>query len=68
MGFALDPLSELGNATGCIIKQEVELLEVVTGCETKNRYNIYIKTQNGLMTYLFKAKEDSGWCVRNCLQ
>jgi hypothetical protein len=62
-----DPLVELANAGSAIIKQKIELLEILTGCETANRYHVYIKTTNGEMTYLFKCKEESGCCERQCL-
>eukprot|EP00744_Colponema_vietnamica_P004827 GILI01007151.1.p1 GENE.GILI01007151.1~~GILI01007151.1.p1 ORF type:complete len:331 (+),score=97.10 GILI01007151.1:76-993(+) len=45
------------------IKQKVEMLEVVTGIETENKYKI--EMENG--TDLFKAVEKSDFCSRNCL-
>ena len=50
----------------CFIKQKVELFEVITGCETKNRYNIFIRNYDGSFLYLFKVKENSNFCVRFC--
>ncbi len=67
MFFTQDPLAELANANAAIIRQEIELLEILTGCETKNRYHVYIRGPNGQFTYLFKCKEESGWCMRNCI-
>lgn len=67
MGFSVDPMAHLSQAKSAIIKQEIELLEVMTGCEQKNRYHVYIQTHSGEFVYLFKCKEESGWCVRNCL-
>jgi hypothetical protein len=66
MGFINDPLVELSHAVAAIIKQEIEILEIISGCETKNRYHVYIRNQQGGFTYLFKCKEESGWCVRQC--
>ena len=56
----------LERANFVYIKQKVELLEVFTACETKNRYDIFIKNADGSYLYLFKAKEDSGFCARQC--
>ena len=66
MGFCADPLFQLSQAKSAIIKQQVELLEILTGCETQNRYHVYITTHSGEFVYLFKCKEQSGWCDRNC--
>lgn len=68
MRMGSDPMTELSLATSAVIKQQIEFLEVLTGCETKNRYHVYIKTQTGEMIYLFKCKEESTWCQRNCLR
>jgi hypothetical protein len=62
-----DPMMELKMAKRVYIKQEVELLEVFTGCETQNRYHVFADSGNGIWTYLFKCKETSGWCARNCI-
>ena len=35
--FVKDPMSELNNCTGVIIRQQPELFEAITGCETANR-------------------------------
>lgn len=66
MEFCPDPLQILAQASTAIVKQQIELLEILSGCETANRYHVYVKLQNGQMVYLFKCKEKSGWCVRNC--
>lgn len=55
---------------GLFIKQEMSLLEVVSGCETTNKYKIYKKKdgkvkKKGKEQYV--AKEKSGCCSRNCL-
>ena len=47
------------------IKQRVELLEVVTGFETANAYDI-LGTQNGQTEPLFFAGEQSDCCTRQC--
>ncbi|KAK3611372.1 hypothetical protein CHS0354_036570 [Potamilus streckersoni] len=43
-----------------IIKQKVELLEVLTGCETQNKYEIF----NSLNQQIYYAKEESSFCMR----
>jgi hypothetical protein len=50
------------------IKQKVELLEVLTGCETKNRYNVILNFANNTSAFMFKCKEESDCCSRNCVK
>ena len=59
-------MTALENAEFAFIKQKVEILEILTGCETKNRYKVYVRYPNGSYYYLFKAKEDSDCCERQC--
>ena len=59
-----NPISLLQNSKSVKIKQEIELLELLTGSESKNRYDIYCQNNNQNI-YLFRAKEKSGCCVRN---
>jgi hypothetical protein len=66
MTLVYDPLMELAGITSVFIKQDISLFEVFTGCETKNRFHVYAKTQYGYK-YLFKCREESSWCERNCL-
>ena len=60
-----DPMLELANCTGAIIRQEVEMFEIVSGCETQNRYHVFLQSQMGLK-YAFKCIERSGCCGRCC--
>jgi len=62
-----DYILALRNAKSAFIKQKIELLEVLTGCETKNRYSVYLRYENGVNALLFKCKEESSWCARNCI-
>lgn len=62
--FVQDPLMELMNVRTAIVKQKFELLEAVTGCETPNRYYVYVKDEQGNKKYLFKAKENSSCLCR----
>ena len=66
LGYTLNPIIALESATTAIVQQEIELMEVLTGCETQNRYHVYITTNTGQNVYLFKCKEQSTWCERNC--
>ena len=63
--YVKDPMSELNNCTGVIIRQQPELFEAITGCETANRYHVYGQTGQELK-YLFKCMEKSGFCMRSC--
>lgn len=57
----------LNQAHAAYIIQQVEWLEVLTGCETNNKYKVYIKTPNSRgKQKIFKCKEDSSWCDKNC--
>lgn len=52
------------------IKQKFETIESITGCETPNIYKVYEADANGnkiSSKILFKCKEKSNCCVRNCL-
>ena len=64
--YIQDPLTELGQSSGAIIRQQVELLEAITGCESQNRYHVFLESPMGLK-YAFKCSERSGSCVRCCL-
>ena len=63
--YVEDPMEELANCTGLLIKQQPEYFEALTGCETQNRYHVFGQSPGG-MKYLFKCKENSGWFMRNC--
>ncbi len=63
--FVQDPMTELNSCTGVIIRQQPELFEALTGCETANRYHVYGQTPQGLK-YLFKCMERSDFCSRSC--
>ena len=63
--FFNDPLTELANSSGAVIRQAPEYLEAYTGCEMQNRYHVFLQTINGLK-YAFKCNERSGACARCC--
>ena len=61
--FTKNPLSEIENCTGIIIKQEPEYLEFVSGFERNISYNIFGITSQGYK-YLFKCIENTGCLMR----
>jgi hypothetical protein len=67
MQLVQDPLQELLNNSEVVVEQKIELMEILTGCETENRYNIYLLDKNKTKKFLFKCKEISSWCCRNCI-
>ena len=60
-----DPMEELNSCTSVIIKQQPELFEMISGCETANRYHV-LGVCGGVFKYLFKCQERSTFCQRNC--
>lgn len=62
--FSIDPMKDLALAKSASIKQAIEWLEVITGCETRNRYDVFLKDEFGVKKYAFKCKEQSGCCAR----
>ena len=60
-----DPMTELAESSGAVIRQQVEMIEALTGCETQNRYHVFLQTQMGLK-YAFKCNEKSDACSRCC--
>lgn len=55
---------------GLFVKQKFDLAEVITGCETRNKYYVYWKKGNKVSKKgkkLWKAKEKSGCLSRVCL-
>ena len=67
MKLVPDALNELMEAKEVIVEQKIELMEVLTGCETPNRYNVYLFDKNKQKKFLFKCKEESNWFCRNCV-
>ena len=64
--FTQDPLNELSMSFRATIRQQPELMEILTGCETENRYHVFITLANGMEKYLFKCKEESTCFQRQC--
>ncbi len=51
------------------LKQKIEILEILAGCETENKFKIYACDFDGenLGQALFEAREKSNICSRWCL-
>ena len=67
MKLVPNALKELMETKEVVIEQKIELMEVLTGCETPNRYNVYLINNSRQKTFLFKCKEESNWFCRNCI-
>ena len=64
--FVADPLIELANSVGAKIHQQIEMMEIMLGVEVPNRYHVLVQDLNGQYKYLFKCKEESTCCQREC--
>ena len=64
--YVSDPMAELALSTGVLIKQEAQFFEQITGCESPNRYYVFSQSPQAGMKLLFKCKEYSQFCMRNC--
>ena len=67
MQLVSDYQKELLQNQEVVIEQKIELLEILSGCETANRYNVYLLDRDKQKKFLFKCKEESSWFCRNCL-
>ena len=67
MQLVPDIFKELANNTEVVVEQKIELLEILSGCETANRYNVYLLDKDKNKKFLFKCKEESSWFCRNCI-
>ena len=66
MQLVPDALKEISESQEVVIEQKIELLEILSGCETPNRYNVYLLDREKVKKFLFKCKEESNWFCRNC--
>ena len=56
---------------GIFIKEFLDILEALSGCEMENKYDIYHVNSEGsdsAGTPIFTAYEHSSWLTRNCMQ
>ena len=61
--FIKNPLTEIENCTGIIIKQQPQFFELISGFERNIAYHIFGETAQGYK-YLFKCEEDTGCLIR----
>lgn len=61
--YCEDPMKELNQCTGAIIRQEIEMFEIYSGCEKKNKYQVFIQSSMRIK-YPFQYNERSGYCSR----
>ena len=67
MQLVVDPFKELALASEIVVERKVELLEMVEGCESTSRYNVYLFDKEKKKKFLFKCKDDSTCCCRKCI-
>ena len=63
--YCKDPMEELSQCNGAIIRQEIEMFEAISGCETQNKYQVFIQSPMGIK-FAFQCNERSGCCSRCC--
>ena len=56
MQLVPDVFKELMNNTEVVVEQKIELLAVLSGCETANRYNVYLLDKNNTKKFYSNAK------------
>lgn len=56
--YVKDPISEIINCSSILIKQNVDSIELITGCETCNKYYIFGLGKRGYK-FLFKCEENT---------
>jgi len=55
-------LEYLSQIDQLLVKQKVEMLELISGLETNNKYEV----KNSMGQDVYKAKEKSNFCARQC--
>ena len=65
--FVTDPMIDLASSTEAIIHQKPQFAEQLFGCQFPNRYYVLIRSPQSVgYKMLFKCKEQSECCQRNC--
>ena len=64
--YVADPMQELALSTGVLIRQQPQFFEQISGCESPNRYFVFSQSPQTGVKMLFKCKEQSEFCQRNC--
>ena len=59
----------LATRDGIFVKQKFDLMEALSGCDQNNTYNVFPLSKDGEKKgkKLFKAKEKSSFCAKQCL-
>jgi hypothetical protein len=65
---SINPFDYLQLAQKATVKQAIDKKVFMSGCEPPIRYYIHITTFGGEKMKIFKAKEVSTWCAKNCCQ
>ena len=64
-------IDKINSLPGIFVKQKIDLLEVLTGCEVENKYMVYEKKTGEIKKAskkkLYKCREKSGCYARQCL-
>ena len=63
--YIQDPFTEIAQCTGAIIRQQPNIMQELTGCQSQNRYHVFLQSPMGLK-YAFKCSERSDCCARCC--
>lgn len=61
--YSNDPISDIGYCKGILIRQLPDFLELITGCETCNKYYIFGIYDN-CYKFLFKCEENTGCLMK----
>lgn len=64
--FVMDPMQELALSTGVLIRQQPQFFEQISGCESPNVYFVFSQSPSTGFKLLFKCKEQSECCQRQC--
>ena len=64
--YVLDPMQELALSPSVLIRQQPQFFEQISGCESPNRYFVFSQSPQTGFKMLFKCKEQSECCQRNC--
>jgi len=61
----VDPFQILQMSPTCVIQQQINLFNMIGPCEMPQRYDVFC-IFNGVTIRLFRCRENSGFCVRQC--
>ena len=64
--YVLDTMQELALSPSVLIRQQPQFFEQISGCESPNRYFVFSQSPQTGFKMLFKCKEQSECCQRNC--